>query len=287
MTGIPQPEKDPPMLDGVGITPEPAPEVLAPPLASDDVSAPTAPDIPEESTVFGIPESVDRNVQRIFFRAYSLISAALLVSAAVASRVTTAVDQPMIIQQGSMQMLFIFEVVCVAALTRYVPKLPRELAAFLLFFCAVFNGVSFTFFLIWFPPSAIAYGFLVSSLAFGISAAVSRWRRIDLSSWIGTLLLFGAGLGLVATLTLALRLDLAYWETSFGGFMIFAALACYFAVDIGNLDLEFDDDPSEWKAAICGALILYLNFVNLYLILLRLTTQKVEGDPSGRRRVRF
>ena len=71
--------------------------------------------------------------------------------------------------------------------------------------------------------------------------------------------------------TSVLRLGVDYWGTACTAFMIFAALASYYCDDISDLDLEFDDDLSGWKSAVCGALILYLNFINLYLLAVRLS----------------
>ena len=121
----------------------------------------------------------------------------------------------------------------------------------------------------WVPAQAIAYGFMMCGAAFATTTLIAGKRDIDLSSARGILLLFTTGAALLVVVTAALRLDVHYWETSLSGFMLFAALASYFCDDIASLDGDFDDDRSGWKSAICGALVLYLNFINLYLILSR------------------
>jgi uncharacterized protein len=211
------------------------------------------------------------------------VSAALLLSAAVAVQVPASRDEDLISNQVTLQFLFFFEIACVAVLSRYVPKLPGVWAAIVLFVCAAVNGASFTAFFAWIPASAVAYGFLLSGLSFAATAAIARWRQIDLSATRGIFTLFGVGFGLIVTMTSALRLDVDYWGTACTAFMIFAALASYYCDDISDLDLEFDDDLSGWKSAVCGALLLYLNFINLYLLVVRLVTFSFSNSEKRKR----
>jgi len=261
--GNPEQSESPVMLDGVGITPDPDPSLAG--------------SLPAQKT------QTDEGVQRLFVRAYSLVAAALLISAAVASQVRTEDPDDFVSHQATIQLAFFFEIACVAFLSRYVPKLPRDLAALLLFVCAAVNGASFTAFLIWIPATAIAYGFLLCAFAFAATATIASWRNIDLSAPRGILLLFGVGITLITVITAPLRIDADYWGTSFTGFVIFAALASYYCDDIRELDLEFEDDLPGWKSAICGALILYLNFINIYLLTMRLF---FSSSDDRRRRLR-
>ncbi len=274
----PDHDRTPPTLEGVGIAPQPELDPPAP-----DVAAPDP--LPEDGSSID-SSSLDPGVQRLFVRAYSLVSAALLTSAAVASQVTINQGDDFLSHQATLQLVFFFEIVCVALLARYAPKLPATLAAVLLFVCAAVNGASFTVFLLWIPAPALAYGFFVCALAFTATAAIASWRRIDLSAPRGILLLFGVGIAVIAIVTAALQLDADYWGTSYTGFVIFAALASYYCDDIRDLDLEFDDDLPGWKSAICGALILYLNFINVYLLTLRLFTQSFSSSDNRGRRLR-
>ena len=51
------------------------------------------------------------------------------------------------------------------------------------------------------------------------------------------------------------------------GILFFGNLVAYHANDIEDMYMEFEDDPQGWKAALCGALLLYLDFVNLYILI--------------------
>lgn len=247
-----------PMLQGIGITS--LPEVDAPSL------------LPTND----LDSSRDAGVQQLFTRAYALVSAALLLSAFVCSQVPAPEPDEILSHLATVQFLFFFEIACVALLSRYVARLPRNVAAAVLFVVAAINGASFTVFLRWVPIAALAYGFVMCGLGFAATALIAARTKTDLSSSRGILLLFATGTALIMLVTPVLRLDSHYWGTSLTGFILFAALASYFCDDIASLDGEFDDDSSGWKSAICGALILYLNFINLYLILTRVVAWSVS-----------
>jgi hypothetical protein len=54
------------------------------------------------------------------------------------------------------------------------------------------------------------------------------------------------------------------------GILVFCGLAAYHAQNIRNFEWEFDDDDAaQDKAAVIGALLLYLDFVNLYMMIMR------------------
>jgi uncharacterized protein len=237
-------------LQGIGLTPKPESELTELPRI-DPVTPPPS------------------GVQQLFTRAYALVSAALLLSAFVSTQVPAPEPDEMLAHHATLQFLFVFEILCVALLSRYVARLPRNFAAATLFVVAAINGASFAVFLVWVPAAALAYGFLMCGVAFAMTAAIAVKRQIDLSSSRGILLLFATGLSLVIVVTTVLRLGIHFWGTALTGFILFAILASYFCDEIASLDEQFDDDPSGWKSAICGALVLYLNFINLYLILSR------------------
>ncbi len=62
-----------------------------------------------------------------------------------------------------------------------------------------------------------------------------------------------------------------FYATAFLGIVIFAGLTSYHVQHIRDLDWAFeDDDSANHKAAVVGALLIYLDFVNLYLLFVRL-----------------
>jgi FtsH-binding integral membrane protein len=78
------------------------------------------------------------------------------------------------------------------------------------------------------------------------------------------------GFALQLFCNLALGHSEAYFGTATLGLIVFCGLASYHAQNIRNFEWEFeDDDAKQDKAALIGALLLYLDFVNLYMYIMR------------------
>ena len=78
------------------------------------------------------------------------------------------------------------------------------------------------------------------------------------------------GVAMLVVVNLALRSSVAYWATAYLGIMAFSGLTSYHAQSLRDLEWEFeDDDPERRKAMYASALTLYLDFVNLYMLIMR------------------
>lgn len=248
-----------PPLEGCGILPrgEPARALVSEPIRSEDLN---------------ISLAHDERERRFFVRVYGLMVAGLLVSAAVAYWMVTRVrvQEDVVGNEIAFQALIAFEIASVGLLARFVPKLGLASAAAIFFGYAAFNGVSFSFFLMFVPPDALAYGFVLCAALFGVMATFGHHSRRQAGSGYSLLIMFGSGIALVFATNLLLGSSVAYWATSYLGVIAFSCLTATHIQNLKDLALEFDDDPQQWKAPVCGALLLYLDLVNLYLIVVRL-----------------
>src|SRR5262249_54458163 len=93
----------------------------------------------------------------------------------------------------------------------------------------------------------------------------------DLSG-LGSFMMMGLfGLIIASVVNLFLRSPMIYWLTTFVGILVFVGLTAYDTQKIKELNVIGNAGTEEdHKEAIHGALILYLDFVNLFLYLLRL-----------------
>jgi FtsH-binding integral membrane protein len=258
------------MLDGVGITPQaepgaapiPEPEL---PAEYQPRQAPVDPILLQQVT-----EEFDRGRHLLLLRVFGLMVGALLLTAAVAWWVSVSAEAPLEFGLGRIhfQLMFFFELGSVIYLARVVPKLNTRMAGIVLVAYAAFNGVSFWVFAPYLPAHAIAYGFLVTALTFAAMFVYGHVTKTDLGrlrAWaymllMGTLLV---GMGKVLFDT-----PDTYIAAAVVGLAFFCNLVAYHANDIEDMYLEFDDDREGWKAAFCGALLLYLDFVNIYILML-------------------
>jgi uncharacterized protein len=134
-------------------------------------------------------------------------------------------------------------------------------------------GLSLSWIMIVFTGYSIAQTFLVTSIAF---AGLSLWgytTKKDISGW-GSFLIMGViGLIVASIVNLFLHSPAIMFAISALGVLIFAGLTAYDSQKIKVMYLQHAQSmDSEWlgKAAIMGALNLYLDFINLFMFLLQL-----------------
>lgn len=228
-------------------------------------------------------EAVEQSQRALLVRVYGLMFVGLMVSALVAFWAVQHSETAAytLRHPEGFQIVFFSEMVAVAFISRYVAKLTIPMAWVLFVVYAVFNGVSFSVFFLYFPPAAVMYGFIYTALMFGVMAVYGHVTRRDLGSGKSILVMGAFGFALQLLLNLALGHSNAYYGTATLGIVVFAGLASYHAQNIRNLEWEFDDDDTaQDKAALIGALLLYLDFVNLYMMVMNLvaTLQSQRED---------
>lgn len=138
---------------------------------------------------------------------------------------------------------------------------------------ATLMGVSISWIFIAFTGESIIQVFLVTSIAF---AGLSLWgytTKKDISGW-GSFLIMGL-IGIIAASIINIFIGSAAigFAVSVIGVLIFAGLTAYDTQNIKNTYLQMAHaGDQEWiaKAAIMGALSLYLNFINMFMMLLSL-----------------
>jgi FtsH-binding integral membrane protein len=137
---------------------------------------------------------------------------------------------------------------------------------------AVLNGVTLSCVFLAYTSASIASTFFVTAGTFGVMSLFGYFTKADLSGW-GKLLSM-AVIGLVIAMVVNIFLHNSVLEiiTSFIGVLIFVALTAYDTQKLKQLALLGVTEGEEMsnKASILGALTLYLDFVNLFLFLLRI-----------------
>lgn len=166
---------------------------------------------------------------------------------------------------------FIVELILVISLS----SLTRHMGAFeagaLFLVYATLNGITFSVIFTLYTTRSIFSTFLVTAAMFAALALWGSMTKSDLTGW-GTFLLmglFGQLIGLVVNLVW-LNSTL-YWVTTATGVLLFSALTAYDVQKLKSYEPACGSDEGVVeKAAIVGALALYLDFVNLFLYLLRI-----------------
>ncbi|MEL0010943.1 MAG: Bax inhibitor-1/YccA family protein, partial [Bacteroidota bacterium] len=93
----------------------------------------------------------------------------------------------------------------------------------------------------------------------------------DLSSWGNLLFMALIGLIIASVINLFLQSSLMYWLISYAGVLIFVGLTAYDTQKIKQLAAQVILESEEGrKVAILGALTLYLDFINMFIFMLRI-----------------
>ena len=167
--------------------------------------------------------------------------------------------------------IIIAEFILVATLASLVKKMSVPLATFIFLGYAALNGVTFGVVFMAFTAESIASAFYVTAGTFGIMSLYGYVTRRDLTS-LGQLCLMGLiGLIVASVVNFWYGSETVYWITTCAGVLIFVGLTAYDTQKIKQSNIignEGSDEDS--KEAIVGALILYLDFINLFLMILRL-----------------
>lgn len=165
--------------------------------------------------------------------------------------------------------LMIGELFLVGYLIIRVHKLSVQTATLLFLAYAALNGVMFGMILLIYTGSSIAGTFAITAGTFGIMSAVGYYTKTDLTSF-GKLMFMGLiGIIIASVVNIFLQSSGLYWIISYVGVAVFVGLIAYDTQKIKAYAL-IEDNETRKKGAIMGALALYLDFVNLFLMLLRL-----------------
>ena len=136
---------------------------------------------------------------------------------------------------------------------------------------AVLNGLTLSVIFLVYTAQSIASTFFVSAGTFAAMSVIGYSTRRDLSG-IGSFLMMGLiGLIIASLVNLFLRSDMMSWILSVIGVLIFVGLTAYDTQKLKNMAADLDPlSDTATKTAIIGALTLYLDFINLFLYMLRL-----------------
>lgn len=118
---------------------------------------------------------------------------------------------------------------------------------------------------------SIAAVFFITAGTFGATAAYGYLTKADLSKWGNILFMALIGLILASLVNMFLKSAAMMWVLTYAGVLIFVGLTAYDMQQLKKMAYSLEDDEETvGKFAVFGALDLYLDFINLFLYLLRI-----------------
>ncbi|WP_139958619.1 Bax inhibitor-1/YccA family protein [Flavicella sediminum] len=219
-------------------------------------------------------EQQREQVQAAFIsKVYGWMSCALVITGVVAmwASSTEAVIN-ILFGSGSSLPFYILigaEIGAVIYLSARINKMSAETAGTVFLLYSVLNGLTLSMVFLVYTSQSIASTFLITALTFGVMSAYGYMTKKDLTS-IGNLAFMALiGLIIASVVNFFMQSEMLHYIIGYAGVLIFVALTAYDTQKIKQMAAFDDDAETSKKKSIFGALTLYLDFVNLFLYLLR------------------
>jgi FtsH-binding integral membrane protein len=149
-------------------------------------------------------------------------------------------------------------------------RLSATVLTLLFFIYAVIMGLSFGFIFLMYTPASIFKTFMVTAVMFGIMAVAGYITKIDLSRF-GSIMFMGLiGIIIASVVNFFLKSATFDYIISFIGVVVFTGLTAWDVQKLKRIGSGVDAGTAQVrKLTVMGALMLYLDFINLFLFLLR------------------
>ena len=135
-------------------------------------------------------------------------------------------------------------------------------------------GLSLSWILLVYTGVSVARVFFITSATFGAMSIYGYTTKRDLTK-LGSFLFMGLiGIIIASLVNIFLKSSMMYFVISILGVLIFVGLTAYDTQKIKNMYVASDSGEIIGKKAVMGALTLYLDFINLFIMLLRLFGQR-------------
>lgn len=167
--------------------------------------------------------------------------------------------------------LIIAEFVLVFVISARIQAMSFSTALILYLLYSVINGITLSLIFIFYTSSSVASTFFVTAGTFGVMSLIGYFTKKDLSKLGGILFMLLVGLIIATVVNLFMQSSAMYWIITYAGVLIFVGLTLFDTQKIKILLEECQaDEETTQKIALLGALTLYLDFINLFLYLLRI-----------------
>ncbi len=223
----------------------------------------------QRSTVFQEERAI---VQTDFIRrVYNWMALGLAVTAITSLFALNSGVIHTLLSPGVMLVLILAELGIVIALSAAIGKLQSSTALIMFFAYSFLNGLTLAAIFLVYTKASIASTFFITAGTFAAMSLYGLTTKRDLTS-MGSFLMMGLiGIIIASFVNFFFRSPAFYWLLTYAGIAIFVGLTAYDAQKIKEMAYGgFAGSEDERKGAVIGALRLYLDFINLFLLLLRI-----------------
>lgn len=228
-----------------------------------------------------IIEQAGARVQTYMSHVYGWMTVGLVLSGLVAWYASTSsqviqllfnVTPQGVSLSGFSWFLFIAEIGLVFVLSGMINRLSGSMATTLFMIFSVVNGLSLTPIFLAYTHSSIASVFFITAGMFAALSFYGYSTKRDLTA-VGRFLFMGLiGIVIASIVNIFMKSEPLMWAMTYIGVFIFAGLTAYDTQKLKNIGMNISSDDSNAfrRFVILGALTLYLDFINLFIMLLRI-----------------
>ena len=162
------------------------------------------------------------------------------------------------------------EVGVVVYLSARVMKMSTNMATLMFVLYSILTGVTLSTIFLVYQMETIAMTFFATAGTFFAMSLVGYFTKTDLTKMGSMLRMLLIGLIIATIINIFVASSALYWITTYVGIIIFVGLIAYDTQKIKDIFYKHGSvDESGYKLALMGALTLYLDFINLFIYLLR------------------
>lgn len=221
---------------------------------------------------------VDEGLRRYMLRVYNYMGAGLAVTgiAAFLTLSSGLIGAFFTVQNGAATMSGLGWLVMLAplgfvfALSAGINRMKASTAQLVFWLYAAINGLALTPIVAMYTGESVARVFFITAATFGGMSLYGYTTKRDLSG-MGSFMMMGLfGIIIAGIVNIFMQSSMMSFAISAIAVVVFVGLTAYDTQKIRDMYVENEADSSQAKRAIMGALALYLDFINLFIHLLRL-----------------
>lgn len=220
--------------------------------------------------------AIDAGLRSYMQRVYGYMAGGLALTGIVAYAAAASGFDQRIAGTPLIWIVMLAPLAFVLVLSFGIQRMSAGTAMVLFWIYAAAMGLSLGSIFLVFTGTSIARVFFITAATYGTMSLYGYTTRSDLSGF-GTFLLMGLiGIVIASLVNIFVGSTALQFAISIIGVIIFVGLTAYDTQRIKDMYLESDTYEVESKKSVLGALALYLDFINLFMLLLQLFGQRRE-----------
>jgi uncharacterized protein len=218
----------------------------------------------------------DSAVVKFFNAVYAWMAVGLAVTASVAWLTVNHRDvMAAVYSPGAILGLFIAQIVLVLVISSAIRALNATAATCLFVLYAAVNGLLLSSIFLVYTLTSITGTFVACAAMFGVMSIYGMVTKTDLTKMGKILFMALIGLIVASIVNIFVANSALYWIVSYAGVIIFAGLTAYDTQRLRTIAVSVQgNEAMAARLSVNGALILYLDFINMFLFLLRFMGKK-------------